>query len=632
MAQLFPSESRSLRPEMTAVMRSEVSLLDYKDGRPYIRLEEPWPEVKAPLPLLRREVEFEPLLMKRIFFKLQEHQSGSSVPGCLFRKAMRRLMDMFTPEVEYRLEDFGWGPEMRVMDWPSVVRAAVENRIPKVPMTPPQQLFVVLNDDTSSKLARLWFYVTILAIFANTYTIIIKTMPDAPKDEMWFHLMETVPLWMFTFDYFAKLFMSPWCPIAIMNSNWILAQIVPQTNQLDKMSDYSVQSTQWERFLYFLSTPAHLIDLISITPFLFSKVPLPLQCFRMLRLLRFMRILRAFKFAGGLVKELQILGEAFYNSVGAIAVIVLYILIFAMVVGAILHREENANPDASDAFKDVPTSVWYAIAQLVGNQAALPYGRVIASTPLSIAVICAMGLFKEIIFLLPIEQLKKATMRYEKAMLELQHLSCEVDDELSKARLPKEVLFASDYSSPFVRLELAPAGGGESAFGTISVPILMAHPVEVVVHVPLQGAGLVAWCGPSPGLEAVIVWKPDAEMGKTPMGVLSIEILRGVNFASSCRSPAWTCKLQAPTCLYDTGGGKSSWSSPLSSSGEGGCPTWTGATGSFEIRWKAEPVQDEKVQHHDATFHKRILELLDTQAKSLEAMEKHKAMDQSKTT
>merc|ERR1719215_1719357 len=112
---------------------------------------------------------------------------------------------------------------------------------------------------------------------------------------------------------------------------------------------------------------------------------------------------------------------------GAIVVLILYILIFSLVGGTLLYQQEfesalEANLDPSgDAqkFKNVPAAFQQVAQLLVGNFD-------VATTATGVIVIASLGLFKNII-LLPINKIKEATNASNKAHEKLDKLKLEVE-------------------------------------------------------------------------------------------------------------------------------------------------------------------------------------------------------------
>merc|ERR1719215_88225 len=176
---------------------------------------------------------------------------------------------------------------------------------------------------------------------------------------------------------------------------------------------------------------------------------------------------------------------------GAIVVLILYILIFSLVGGTLLYQQEfesalEANLDPSgDAqkFKNVPAAFQQVAQLLVGNFD-------VATTATGVIVIASLGLFKNIIFLLPINKIKEATNASNKAHEKLDKLKLEVEVEtaLLHSRYDRTD-WANNYHCPVVRVEVAhDTDTSLAAVGMLNVPIMETSKVQAHIIVPLHGS------------------------------------------------------------------------------------------------------------------------------------------------
>jgi hypothetical protein len=340
----------------------------------------------------------------------------------------------------------------------------------------------------------------------------------------------------------------------------------------------------------------------------------------MLRLLRVIRVLRAFKAVGKWVITLQVLGEAFYSSLGSIMVLILYICLFSMVAGAVLYQQEGS---VLEDYSDVPTAMTVVVERFVGKSYS------ISTTLLSALVLASVGMFKGIIFLLPIDHLKKASKASEKRFHDLHLMRQQVDDEDLRIHCPQET-WAMDLRCPAVRVRVFPegmistegaaAGQGLPSTGTLNVPILRSDAVESTICVPLHGGPAQKLLGPRPELEVFVMWRPSGMQNDSlPSGELVIRI-RGGRYFSGGRHRHWCVHMEAPEKLY----GKlasADWVSPCSNIGSPN-PDWgEDAVHTFEIGWEAPGAAKMTVEPPDAKFRNQVLEILEAQTKRIVSLE-----------
>jgi len=347
---------------------------------------------------------------------------------------------------------------------------------------------------------------------------------------------------------------------------------------------------------------------------------LPLSALRMLRLLRVIRVLRAFKAVGKWVVTLQVLGEAFYSSLGSIMVLILYICLFSMVAGAVLYQQEG---DVLEKYSDVPEAMMFVAEMFIGKSYS------VSTSIISALVLASVGMFKGIIFLLPIDKLKKASKASERRFEDLNAMRQQVDDEELHALHPVEA-WATDLRCPAVRLRVfqegtiskegAARGGGSPSTGMLNVPILKSDLVEATVCVPLHGGPAQRRFGSRPELEVLVRWEPkDMRHDSLPCGALSMKIMAGRFFSggASCR---WCVHMEAPEKLYGQAA-SADWVSPASNVGSPS-PQWgEEAAHTFAIQWEVLEESQAKSENTDQAFQQRVLELLEEQTRRIAALE-----------
>jgi len=477
-------------------------------------------------------------------------------------------------------------------------------------------VFLIMEDFTTSWASLLWYVITNTAIILNIAIIIFQSLDGWKSEKARLDLTMEICVHLFIFDYAVKAFTVMWCPIALFDETYMLDRLLPDPRQ-QKLVLQPLQTTRLQRVSYWATVPSNVIDLLSILPsllnYVVSGMHLPLSSLRMLRLLRVIRVLRAFKAVGKWVTTLQVLGEAFYSSLGSILVLILYIALFSMVAGAILYQQEG---EELERYSDVPAAMTMVAEMFVGKSYS------VTTTLMSAFVLASVGMFKGIIFLLPIDKLKKATKASEERYAQLNELRAQVEEEEIFSCQPPGIEWASDFHCPAVRVLVYPDRGAETsmvpATGMMNIPIMKSERIEATLCVPLHGGAPQRCMGPNPELECFVTWEPAAvDTRGVPRGTLVVRILRGKEFAGVLGSN-WRVHLEVPGNLYgDTA--SIVWVSCASCSGSPD-PEWgDSACHPFEIKWVIH--EEIKTETNDQAFQRRVLELLEDQSRRLVALE-----------
>mmetsp|Transcript_151749 Transcript_151749/g.486868 ORF Transcript_151749/g.486868 Transcript_151749/m.486868 type:complete len:607 (-) Transcript_151749:215-2035(-) len=576
----------------------------------YIRMEQAPSKPRAPpKPCIIRTYETTPFLMRVIFKCLEDQEKSHEVPVVLFRRVLRRFIDTFDPRMQFDLDAWGSRQNKFKMTWADVRLSIEEGLLPMVPLSCPQRIFLTMEDFTSSNTAMLYYIVLNIAIVANIGSIVLaslETKGDFFADN--FQIVSELCVYLFVFDYSMKALCVTSCPIALFDEAWLIeTATMPGVMKFSQ----SLQPTKWQRFIHWATSPTNLIDFFSILPWLLTlvagQVHLPLSALRMLRLLRVIRVLRAFKAVGKWVITLQVLGEAFYSSLGSILVLVVYIGLFSMVAGAILYQQEHK--DNPHDWHDVPSSMRGVVEMFVGKSFS------VSNSVVSALVLASVGMFKGIIFLLPITKLRNATQTSQNHVDMLANLRDQVETEA----LPQQIEWASDFNCPCVRVRVHEEGqekGSIPAIGMLNVPLHELEPVDVLMQVPLHG-GPQRMCAARPEVDIKMLWTPSGKNPRLPHGKLSVKILQGRNF-SGYASSRWRVELEVPEKLYGKGA-QTEWMYPLSQTGAPE-PAWGDeAAHTFNIDW--EVAEDPNHEMPEQAFQRQVLELLHAQAKKIDSLE-----------
>lgn len=275
------------------------------------------------------------------------------------------------------------------MNWKDARVLIDKGKMPKIPLSLPQIVFLAMDDFTTSTLATAWYTLTTIVIVVNIVVIILQSLSGyTDESQSWFALINDWCVNIFILEYFTKAFCSMYCPIALFDSAWMLDHVLPYGDHEHLVAN-SLHTTKWQRLSHWACTVNNVVDFVSITPKLLSVavsgMHLPLASLRMLRLLRIIRVFRAFRAVGKWVTTLQVLSEAFMSSLGSVFVLVLYIGLFSMVAGAVLYSEEG---ETDDRFRTVPSAIAYVTERFVGDSFS------ITETLVGGLVLASVGVFK----------------------------------------------------------------------------------------------------------------------------------------------------------------------------------------------------------------------------------------------
>jgi len=605
-------------------------------------------------PCLARQRVLSPFQLRLLFRRIEIHEKNSiRVSVTTFRRCFRRVLDMFDPNLDFNLDEFGAHSGGSKMTWEDVREAIDGQNVPAVPLSIPQIVFLAMEDPSTSHLAMAWYSLNNLAIVVNISIMILQSLPGySPGTQSLFTFALSWCIRLFTVDYCAKAFCVMWCPIALFDEVWMLDNALP-CGEKEYLISRSLHTTKGQRLWYWATCGRNIVDFCSILPNLLSFVivgmHLPLTSLRMVRFLGALRILRAFKAVGKWVTTLQTLGEAFFSSMGAVFVLVLYMGVFSLVAGAVLYEQEHRFKDAKD-FVNVPTSMGVVVEDFVGKSLSA------ASSLMGKVVLACVGMFKGIIILLPIDKLKKATKSSADHFERMSALKEQVERETMLRSLPKGISWASDFACPTARFEVlddTDVNDANASVGTAHVPIFEARPVEAALLVPLHGGTANRLFGAPPELKVLVRWtpapdedEPSSEVPtrrqkkRMPKGDLSLRVLEGSNFGGS-ETMRWQVRMFVPEKLYGVRS-NSYFGTPWSSSGSPS-PAWgdgDDAEGLFDVAWEDEEEEEPEETTAEAfrrkvlealdagpgdhcQFERRTMELLQQQSKRIQDLERH---------
>ncbi len=204
-----------------------------------------------------------------------------------------------------------------------------------------QILDVAPENDRVSQVESIFMFCLILL---NAASIVLETVqPIKERYSLWFEILETVSVGLFTLEYLGRLWS---CVVLPQYASPLMGR------------------------LRFALTPGSLIDLISILPFYLSFVTLDLRILWTLRFLRLFRLLKLTRYSlavsllGGTIRSRR----AELLATGLLMSLVLIIASTLM-----FFAEHEAQPDK---FPDIPTAMWWAVITLT----TIGYGDVFPIT------------------------------------------------------------------------------------------------------------------------------------------------------------------------------------------------------------------------------------------------------------
>jgi len=372
----------------------------------------------------------------------------------------------------------------------------------------------------------------------------------------------------FSVEYVCKFAVAPFCRYNIFNEDVLLEKVV--LDPKDAEGVVTVSMTKWDRVVKFFFTPMNLIDFLSILPawidFVLSLFAtgddsddgVNLTFLRALRLFRLFRILKFGKFSS----TLTVLGYTIGNSVQSIGVLCLYILMIAMLAGAVIQQLEypqDLPPDDEDlqkAFVSVPMAMKWVAGRMVTMQHSTPEKKALPQNLVSSFIIIFLGLFKGVIFVLPIATITTAYKESSTKLDEQQKLQQEVEEN----RLtPLGLEWCKDPTAPAARIEIVEdiaQGSAPQGIGSINLPFYIDgwdRNRIVKLWVPVVGALKGRWSN-HPGVEVKLTWTPDEDSKpkeKFPKGTLKVQVIRGANFVAK-GGIRWRVVVEVPVKLHPT--------------------------------------------------------------------------------
>mmetsp|Transcript_76252 Transcript_76252/g.202316 ORF Transcript_76252/g.202316 Transcript_76252/m.202316 type:complete len:632 (+) Transcript_76252:1-1896(+) len=524
----------------------------------------------------RETFSFDELFLKKIwnramdlgYFTEPVKNGGKKLHVIIFRRFLERfhdLLDEKTPNING--EEFGAASSSTYLTWSDLRKVfeadAVDARFPQIKLAFAEQCNCVFDGrvDGQGQSYLSWTVGVIIFVAIMLNVIQILGVLDDDLGE----IVGNTCAFIFSVEYICKFSVAPFCRYSIFNEEWLLEKVVPDPKDAEAVLPAGM--TPCARLARFVFTPMNLIDLLSIVPtwiemvvgFFETKTPNKqggnLQFLRALRLFRIFRILKFGKFSS----TLTVLGVTIGNSVQAIGVLCLYILMIAMLAGAVIQQFENPGDTAPEdeelakAFGNVPMAMKWVAGRMVTMQHSLPEKKALPQHLGSAFIVIFLGLFKGVIFVLPIATITTAYRAAESKNKSQQNLQREVADNRIT---PLGTEWSKDPNAPAARVEIRGEADHDSpliAIGSFNLPFYTegARPCDVKFWVPLVGSLKGMFRG-HPGVEVRVTWQADEASRpseRLPKGRLTVRVISGANFAARAGA-RWHCVVEVPVKLY----------------------------------------------------------------------------------
>jgi hypothetical protein len=446
----------------------------------------------------------------------------------------------------------------------------------------------------------------------------------------------TVCAIIFSIEYVCKFAMAPFCRYNIFNEDVLLEKVVPDPKEADGVVSGSMSRA--DRLAKFFFEPTNLIDFLSILPTWIEPLVqmvapggVNLTFLRALRLFRLFRILKFGKFSA----TLTVLGVTIFHSVGSIGVLCLYITMIAMLAGAVIQQFECGDPECSNlageggdedllkAFVSVPMAMKWVAGRMVTMQHSTPEKKALPQNLVSSLVVIFMGLFKGVIFVLPIATVTEAYKEAEEEKKMQERLQKEIEEN----RLtPLGLEWCKDPTAPAARVEIVEEIAPDSkpkAIGTVNLPFYTEgwdRNRVVKLWVPVIGS-LKGRLSRYPGVEVSLSWAPDADSKPKemlPKGKLTVQVIRGANFVAK-EGSRWRVAVEVPVKLHPKEGSRNDHldRKEYKQVGGGTSTPEFGIEQDFVVCWEEKgtgrPGEEQR--------QRQVLDLLKQQGQALQALE-----------
>lgn len=520
----------------------------------------------SPTPFMPpREKHFDLFFFRQLFDHMQHQTMKAEVPLPALRNASIKLMDAMQIQHGFRVNFFG--VEKAACSWCDLRSALINVGHPRIELTPVERVYDMLENNSSSKMAKCWFYFIMMVTLANLLGIILPDL-SAQTCELVHGIdgdacaesFKTTCLLIFSAEYFTKLICSPFVRREV---------IFPEQIGYLYSTEWSYDSpTKSQRVWTFATQGPNIIDLVSILPFWLTITIgdlLPSASF--LRMLRLARLFRIFKTARYL-DMLQVIAMTLSKSGGMVLTLFCLISVIGLICGCLFQQlEAHDVPDTP--FTSVTHASYWVFVRLISMKDVPGYKGQIASTA-GIIVLAATMALKGVLWIVPIARIKQIFAEEYAEVIKIGTM---------RRNMLQELLDFNDTSDQ--NKLITPQGttwavmkfqGVEVEADEVHVPLPILTDkkcdVDIDVPVPLPGGTEVRW---------KMSWTPSVSMAKAgggmPDGKLVMQIVSSRNLPNSITG----FSLEVPTTTFGNSEKQVSWRSDSASD-----------LLEFTIKWEAE--------------------------------------------
>eukprot|EP00933_Yihiella_yeosuensis_P042822 TRINITY_DN37489_c0_g1_i1.p1 TRINITY_DN37489_c0_g1~~TRINITY_DN37489_c0_g1_i1.p1 ORF type:complete len:646 (-),score=79.36 TRINITY_DN37489_c0_g1_i1:102-2039(-) len=525
----------------------------------------------------------------------RNHEKVTAVHRAVFRRFTTRLLDTIELGFQYDPKVFEDAQDTKSMylTWYDIQYGIRNKAVPAVDLNAAERIMMILEDGTGrSILGSIWQSLSISAIILSVVLIIARSLPEVcPPVHKGLPAIgclaeyELGLVLFFSFEYFTKLLCSPFIRVALTDSETNLSVVVPDPQDYDSTASLQVMSGP-KKIWQFMTRMMNIVDFVAILPFwlqltIGNLIPFPLVFLRALRLLRLFRVVKIGKFD----TTLAVLGTTLIKSVNSAQVLLVYMLMASILVGAAIQQLDPEN----EAFRTVPTAFWWVFARLDNVQHSVPEAAGRPTTLLVGVIVCIVKAYQKFIWILPLALIKvnfSQAWKYQTGLTSRRReVLEELQNESKQSEGEGENRWIYEGKSASARLELYAVTGGqevESATGSFPLPIRETASKSTKFTVPLHVYHGGVCATKDPGVSLEVQWTPTSQegtgMSNKPRGSLKIILKKADNLAQSADS--WRCKIYAFTCLHH----EECWTSPDSVGSNPLVADWD-AECSFAVDW-----------------------------------------------
>jgi hypothetical protein len=371
---------------------------------------------------------------------------------------------------------------------------------------------------------------------------------------------KTVCLLIFSFDYFAKLLLSPFVRREV---------VFPDQVEYFQNSEWTyTPATKFQRLLTFAKTGVNIIDFVAILPFWIEQCIgglLPSTSF--LRMIRMARLFRIFKTARYL-DMLQVLGMTLWKSVGMVMILFCLVGVIGLICGCLFQQLEKHDVEDTP-FRTVPHASYWVFARLISMKDVPGYGGQVSSVA-GIVVFAATMALKGVLWIVPIARMKQIFTQEYAEVMQVGNMRRDMVAELMEfhhAGDRNKIVTSEGTTCAVMHLR-----GAEVDPVYVPLPILthkkcVVEGLNVDVPLPDGTSGAITW---------TMTWAPSEAMTQKesvmPDGRLFLQILGSENLPSSITG----FLLEVPTTTFGKTDKEVSWT--------GGSP---GNALEFTLCWQA---------------------------------------------